>query len=337
MKNTKSKTIKAAAYAFVFFTLNSQVSTAFAQGSLTPPGAPAPTMKTLDQLEPRTAINSTNTPGDDDSLFKITQPGSYYLTGNITGVTGKHGIEIAASGVTLDLNGFDLVGVAGMGPFDGVSATVVGLTNIAVVKGSVRNWGDEGVDLGTSSAVNCRLEGVLARGNAGSGISAGLSSTVTNCLANGNSANGITVVATCTVSNCSAVTNAQHGIQAFDTCSVTGCISTANGFDGIRVQNSCRVTDNICANNGTAGLFSGIFVNGSHNRIEANHITYLDSTDAGISVIPSGQGNFIIRNYASGSLANNYITPAGTSIVGEIVFATSGLTAANNSAFNISN
>jgi hypothetical protein len=45
----------------------------------------------------------------------------------------------------------------------------------------------------------------------------------------------------------------------------------------------------------------------------------------------------IIRNYASGSLANNYITPFGTSIVGEIVFATSGLTAANNSAFNISN
>ena len=213
----------------------------------------------------------------------------------------------------------------------------MGLTNIAVVRGSVRNWGDEGVDLGTSSAINSRVEGVLAHGNAGSGIHAGSSSTVTNCLANGNSANGITVVATCTVSNCSAVTNAQHGIQAFDSCSVTGCTSAANGFDGIRVQNSCRVTDNMCTNNGTAGLFSGIYVNGSRNRIEANHITYLETTDAGISVIPSGQGNFIIRNYASGSLANNYITPFGTSIVGEIVFATSALTAANNSAVNISN
>ncbi|HZJ13677.1 MAG TPA: hypothetical protein VFD27_01440, partial [Chthoniobacteraceae bacterium] len=84
-------------------TPNSQLSTALAQGPLTPPGAPAPTMKTLDQIEPRTAINSTNTPGDDDSLFKITQPGSYYLPGNITGVATKHGIEITASDVTLDL------------------------------------------------------------------------------------------------------------------------------------------------------------------------------------------------------------------------------------------
>ena len=263
----------------IIHTLLASAALLLAQGPLAPPGAPAPTMKTLDQIEPRVAINATNTPGDSDSLFKITQPGSYYLTGNITGVAGKHGIEIAASGVTLDLNGFDLVGVAGMGPFDGVSATVVGLTNIAVVRGSVRNWGDEGVDLGTSRAINCRLEGLLAHGNAGSGSNAGSSSTVTNCLANGNSANGITVIATCTVSNCSAVSNAQHGIQAFDSCSVTGCTSAANGFDGIRVQNSCRVTDNTCSNNGTAGLFSGIYVNGSRNRIEGNHITYLEVTE----------------------------------------------------------
>src|SRR5437762_13979859 len=80
-------------------------------GNLNPPAGPVtPTMKTLTEVEPRIAINATNTPGDSDSLFKITQPGSYYLTGNITGVAGKHGIEIAASGVTLDLNGFDLLG-----------------------------------------------------------------------------------------------------------------------------------------------------------------------------------------------------------------------------------
>jgi hypothetical protein len=30
---------------------------AFAQGSLTPPGAPAPTMKTLDQVEARMAVS----------------------------------------------------------------------------------------------------------------------------------------------------------------------------------------------------------------------------------------------------------------------------------------
>ncbi|HVZ93498.1 MAG TPA: hypothetical protein VG797_03210 [Phycisphaerales bacterium] len=69
-------------------------------GPLTPPAGPvAPTTGP----EPRVAINAANTPGDADatpSMFKITQPGSYYLTGNITGTSGKAGIEVASSDVT---------------------------------------------------------------------------------------------------------------------------------------------------------------------------------------------------------------------------------------------
>src|SRR6187397_3128637 len=76
-------------------------------GDLNPPAGPVgSTMKNLSDVEPRIAVNATNTPGDADSVFKITQSGSYYLAGNITGVSAKYGVEIAASGVTLDLNGF---------------------------------------------------------------------------------------------------------------------------------------------------------------------------------------------------------------------------------------
>ena len=83
-------------------------------GPLSPPaGSVTSTYKTLTETEPRIAINAVNTPGDIDSLFKITQPGSYYLTGDITGVSGKSGIEIGAPGVTIDLMGFDVQGVAG--------------------------------------------------------------------------------------------------------------------------------------------------------------------------------------------------------------------------------
>src|SRR4051794_30032159 len=83
---------------------------AFPQGSLTPPAAPTPTMKTLDQLEARMPVDTTHTPGNATTLFILTQPGSYYLTSNLTGVSGQHGITINADNVTLDLNGFVLVG-----------------------------------------------------------------------------------------------------------------------------------------------------------------------------------------------------------------------------------
>ena len=75
---------------------------AIAQGPLTPPGAPAPTMKTLDQIEPRIAIQTLP--------FTINGPGSYYLARNLT---GAEGITIAVSNVTLDLNGYVLSGAAG--------------------------------------------------------------------------------------------------------------------------------------------------------------------------------------------------------------------------------
>jgi hypothetical protein len=92
-------------------------STALAQGPLTPPqganpsvgpvnalngGLPQATMKSLHQVEPRTAIPSST------STVAISQSGSYYLTGDITVADGS-GIVIGASRVNLDLNGFSIV------------------------------------------------------------------------------------------------------------------------------------------------------------------------------------------------------------------------------------
>src|SRR5256714_9904893 len=92
---------------------------AFPQGSLTPPGAPAPTMKRLDEVEPRTNLQASPAPAGVDTTnpnyqFVINQPGSYYLSANLA-VTKTNGVQINAEGVTLDLNGFQISRVSSDG------------------------------------------------------------------------------------------------------------------------------------------------------------------------------------------------------------------------------
>src|SRR5580765_118164 len=105
---------------------------AFAQGSLTPPGAPAPTMKSLDEidakLEKRTPIST--------APFTIDQPGSYYLTTNIL-VGLSDGIDILASGVTLDLNGFTILSTAPILAGEAISFNGP-LQNITIVNGFIQ-------------------------------------------------------------------------------------------------------------------------------------------------------------------------------------------------------
>jgi len=138
------------------------LSTVFAQGSLTPPGAPAPVMKSLDQIEPRTPVGDAHTPGDSGNQFIVRQPGSYYLTANLVGVSGKHGVRIVTNNVTLDLKGLALTGVAGS--FVGIY--VPNGTNIIVRNGTISGWGNQGVN----AAENATLEHLTISANAFDGI-----------------------------------------------------------------------------------------------------------------------------------------------------------------------
>ncbi|MCG3121758.1 MAG: hypothetical protein GIKADHBN_00129 [Phycisphaerales bacterium] len=312
-------------------TLTAAITALTTAGPLDPPAGPvAGTHKTLSDVEPRVAVNSTNTPGDADSLYKITEPGSYYLTGNINGVAGKHGIEIATSGVSIDLCGFDLVGAPGMGAFDGITATGVQLRSIAIFGGSVRDWGDKGIELGGPSVDNGRIERVnvsgnagiglvvgntftviwcTARSNAGVGISTGTGCVVTGCSASDNGGTGIAVGSGCNLSHSSAISNAVHGFTATDGSAIVECTATFNTANGIRVVGDCTVRGNTCDSNGfSTGDGAGIFVIGGNNRIEANNCT---DNDRGIDVNVSG--NFISRNTCAGN-TNNWDVVAGNVI-----------------------
>lgn len=329
-----------------------------AAGPLNPPAGPvASTYKTLTEVEPRIAVSAANTPGDADSLFKITTPGSYYLTGNITGVAGKHGIEIAASGVTLDLSGFELAGLPAMGAFDGVTVTVPALRNIAVLNGSVRNWGDDGVDLFTLTVSCARIGDIRASGNVDNGIVVGSISTVTNCTALLNNSHGIFTGDGCTlvncsasghvlagffvgsgstVLNCSAYSNTGDGIGSINSSTVSNCSVANNAGNGIRIGSGCTITDCTVRENALDGVafFDACLIrgnncsfNGSTGNGAGIHAYGTDNridgnncigADRGIQV--DAGGNIIIKNSCSGNALNWAIASGNVCLVVQGVF-----------------
>lgn len=189
---------------------------ALASGPLTPPGAPAPMWKTLQEIEPRTLISSVP--------FTISAPGSYYLSNNLTVVTGN-AITIAANGVTLDLNGFTLSSTvapaSGYGIYISSSWKDIAILN-GHVQGGVTDNGSgtftgSGFGYGVygPSAANVRVSGVSVSGVLYYGIylnSSG-STVVEECTVNTVGSYGIyaNVVESCSAYGCLRITKIQRG------------------------------------------------------------------------------------------------------------------------------
>ncbi len=201
-----------------------------------PPGPILPTMKPLDQIEPRTAINATNTPGSATAVFRITQPGSYYLTGDLVGVSGKHGIEIASNNVSLDLMGFEIAGVPGS--LDGVTSNGNLVRTVTVANGGIRDWGQHGVSL---AGFFHRASGLLVSGCAQSGITLAFNATFEGCRASGCGAQGFKATDNAVFRSCAAQTNAQAGIEAGSGVVAESCLSQGNAKEGFWLGDGCTV------------------------------------------------------------------------------------------------
>jgi parallel beta-helix repeat protein len=322
----------------IISTLALHPATVRAQGALTPPGAPAPTMKSLDQVEARTIVNGTNTPGDATDLFVISQPGSYYLTTNIVGVSGKNGIEITANNVTLDLNGFALQGVSGAENAIYIPNASV---NVTVRNGAISGW--EGVNLSlpglpamyqgggvvsaSSSSLNLVFERLNVAGNS-TGFSIFSGGVVRDCNVANNSQDGMDV-SSGTVSGCAVQDNGGIGIYLFPG-TVTRCLVQNNAASGIYVESAgSEVIGNNCLgnNSGNIELEAGILINASNNRVEDNHVTA--SGYAGIALFYGGYANnIIIKNSVAGNGANDYYF-ASAQIAGPLISVSGTITSSN--------
>lgn len=199
-------------------------------GPLDPPAGPvAPTDKPLGEIEARTVVNATNTPGDADSAFIIDQRGSYYLTENIGGFEDNQ-ILITANNVTLDLNGFTLTGSPS---FQNYGVRVEG-SQVTIRNGHVRGYGLAGITVQGGTGV--RVENVNASFNGrvsgqfepGTGIQIGESGAVVRCITNNNLAVGVSAASGSSVLDCVANSNGDYG-YALNTAFVCRCVSFDNG------------------------------------------------------------------------------------------------------------
>ena len=171
--------------------------------------------------------------------YVISEPGSYILTGNLT-VPDENttAIEVRADDVTVDLNGFAIIGPVQCTAEDGSVSCAPEGTGVGVLaqddssptvvrNGSVRGMGAAGVRI-----VSGRVEGVRALENGETGISLG-SGIVRGCLAESNGGFGINVTTSGTV---------EHSIALFNRTLfgiiLVGGIVRGNASDSIFAQDS---------------------------------------------------------------------------------------------------
>lgn len=290
-----------------------------AAGPLTPPAGPvAPTYRTLAEIEPRKPISQPAQPASPEAVVIIDAPGSYYLTGNIV-ANGRTGIHIAANNVTLDLNGFAVLGV-NAAEFPGISGDDSYLHNIRVFNGTISNFA-AGVALAADNPV---IED-LRIGNCAMGISTS-SSYAGVCRR--NTMFGLTDAAI-SMGEAALIADNQIryelGATSPDAAITTGSgsrivgntVHTAPGV-GIDGGDGSHIDSNVILRPGAAGIFAG-----AHARVTGNTIRHAgrrDNTSAGIRAV-SPVGATIDGNTIADS-PSAIRTAGGTIIVRNHIFDT---------------
>lgn len=247
-------------------------------GNLDPPGgAISPTMKDLDDVEPRTAIRN---PSDPFEGIVIDAPGSYYLAEDIQARHSQHGIRITTPNVTLDLNGFTIFGNPEVLSLDGIRLEPEA-DRVRIRKGTIQDFGGHGIGTDASGADDLIIEDLIVYNNGGSGTGYGMwlagSSRVKDCVVTGN---------------------VRGGIRAGSASVVSGCITQDNGLSGVFCDSGSVVVNTTGFSNGSTGINSttGTVVRGCSARFN-------DAKGIWVSVAGTVSGSNARENGEEGILA----------------------------------
>jgi parallel beta-helix repeat protein len=217
--------------------------------------------------------------------------GSYRLTGNLTVPASTNGINVTAPNVTIDLNGFSIIG-----PLTGTltSASPIGIDAfdilVTVENGIVTGFGT-GIVVGGGGIIR----NVHADANF-NGIEASNNSVVTGCTANnGNTGGtGISCAATCTISGNTANGDGAGGI----TCGGNACVISGNtaSDDGVGIHckgEACLISGNTVTESGTYPIEASDATTGYGGNVVAGLVISSGGTSFGNNVCTTLSGTVI--------------------------------------------
>jgi hypothetical protein len=217
----------------------------------------------INQLCVDTGCFDGDTPGWPVTL---SQTGSYRLTSNLDVTESVSAPEItailiSAPGVSLDLNGFSVIGPKSGGVGDGINSTAPG-TRIS--NGHVTGMGQYGIRCGD----NCRIDRVSVISNGFTGIEMwGKGGILTNSASIDNGFIGVNTAGS--VRNCLISGNAQSGVQAGTQSIVEGNQVISNTLTGIHCS-GCSAINNVVAENGGTGIYFAGDASFGGNRLYGN-------------------------------------------------------------------
>jgi hypothetical protein len=285
--------------------LNAQLSTAFAQGGLVPPAAPAPTMKSLDQIsqqitnvsqslatvsnqvrqltalaEPRYPIFTFQT--------NLTLSGSYYLTTNLfSGTNSNDAINIRTNitDITIDLNGFSIISTAPAGGAAPTGIRISAATNIVIRNGQItgfdrgiRSEGSHGILIENIFTHNSRRAGIESTGNAADPSLTSM--VIRNCVVEGVDGTGEGANVSC------------DGIVVLNTAAVV---------------ESCTVRDIVAVGSGSSTCINAF---GATNTFINN--CFLSSADVGLKISGGGTNRVYYRNNLTANCGTPFAGTGGT-------------------------
>jgi hypothetical protein len=240
-------------------------------GSLTPPGAPAPTMLSLSSLSSIITSEHSNTrrqaglniyllTSSDNPRYTILAGGSWYISGDFNFITDivmvQFGVAGEKSPSTLDFRGHGVW----CNPAQGAVGTCVRVTgDVAVV---VKNGNFTGIRNGVVVAgagrvvmdnINCTDLNPVD----GTGATLGDNAVIRNCTFDAAGRIGATVGDNCIIENCTFVGHDLHGLVTGSNCIIRDCVFANNPGNGLTTGVNCRVSGCTFRSNGAYGVYAG--------------------------------------------------------------------------------